>query len=46
MFGAVGNRVAELHRSAVGGLSLEALAAGEWRQLDEADLQRLFSAAA
>ncbi|WP_395794672.1 pseudouridine synthase [Aquimonas sp.] len=45
MFGAVGNRVAELHRSAVGGLSIEGLAAGEWRQLDEADLQRLFNAA-
>jgi len=45
MFGALGNHVSALHRSAVGGLSLDGLAEGEWRRLDEADLQRVFGAA-
>jgi 16S rRNA pseudouridine516 synthase len=42
MFGALGNRVVELHRSAVGALTLEGLEEGQWRRLDEADLQRVF----
>jgi 16S rRNA pseudouridine516 synthase len=44
MFAAVGNHVDALHRSRVGGLALEALAPGDWRALDAADLQRLFAA--
>lgn len=45
MFAALGNRVVELHRSAVGGLTLDGLAEGEWRRLDEGDLRRVFGAA-
>ena len=44
MFAAVGNHVQALHRSAIGGLSLGALAPGEWRTLDVGDLARLFAA--
>jgi 16S rRNA pseudouridine516 synthase len=42
MFAAVGNRVEALHRSRIGGLTLGDLAPGQWRALDDADLQRLF----
>ncbi len=42
MFAATGNRVEKLHRAAVGGLSLNGLAAGRWRILDADDLQRLW----
>ena len=42
MFAAVGNHVEALHRSRIGGLSLEGLGEGEWRLLDAADLARLF----
>jgi 16S rRNA pseudouridine516 synthase len=42
MFAAVGNHVEALHRSRVGGLELGGLTAGEWRQLDDGDLERLF----
>ena len=42
MFAAVGNHVVALHRSRIGGLELGDLPAGQWRLLDEADLQRLF----
>jgi 16S rRNA pseudouridine516 synthase len=42
MFGALGNRVVELHRSAVGALTLEGLEEGQWRRLDESDLRRVF----
>ena len=46
MVAAVGNRVEALHRSAVGGLALDAaLAPGQWRWLDAADRERLFSSA-
>ena len=45
MFAAVGNHVETLHRSAIGGLSLDALAPGEWRMLDAGDLARLFATA-
>jgi 16S rRNA pseudouridine516 synthase len=41
MFAAVGNHVEALHRAAVGGLMLGALASGEWRILTEADLALL-----
>ncbi|WP_132998852.1 16S rRNA pseudouridine(516) synthase [Luteimonas arsenica] len=44
MFAAVGNHVAALHRSEVGGLSLGDLPEGEWRSLDEAERTRLFAA--
>jgi 16S rRNA pseudouridine516 synthase len=44
MFAAVGNHVEALHRSRVGGLALGDLPAGQWRQLDEADLRKLFDA--
>lgn len=43
MFAAVGNHVAALHRSRVGGLALDGLPAGEWRMLDDADIERLFA---
>lgn len=42
MIGAAGNRVEGLHRSRVGGLMLDpALAPGQWRYLEAADLQQL-----
>ena len=43
MFAAVGNHVAALHRSQVGGLSLGDLPEGEWRMLDESDHTQLFA---
>jgi len=46
MFAAVGNHVAALHRSRVGGLSLDGLPEGQWRTLDAADLDTLFGHAA
>ena len=42
MFAAVGNHVAALHRSRVGGLALDGLEAGRWRILGEDDVARLF----
>jgi len=42
MFAAAGNHVDALHRSRIGGLGLDDLAAGEWRALDAGDLDRLF----
>jgi len=41
MVAAVGNHVAGLHRSTIGGLSLGDLAPGEWRWLEAADLEAL-----
>ena len=43
MFAATGNAVVRLHREAIGGLALEALALaeGEWRMLDDAERARL-----
>ena len=46
MFAAVGNHVTALHRSAIGGLELGALASGEWRLLEPGDRARLFGHAA
>ncbi|MBB1061523.1 pseudouridine synthase [Marilutibacter spongiae] len=46
MFAAVGNHVEALHRVRIGGLAVDGLAAGEWRALGAADLQRLFGEAA
>ena len=46
MFAAVGNHVAALHRSAVGGLDLGDLEPGQWRLLTPADRARLFGHAA
>jgi 16S rRNA pseudouridine516 synthase len=43
MFAAVGNHVETLHRSRVGGLELDDLPVGEWRMLNAADIERLFS---
>jgi 16S rRNA pseudouridine516 synthase len=43
MFAAVGNHVEQLHRSRVGGLTLGALASGQWRALDDADLANLLA---
>lgn len=42
MFAAVGNHVEALHRSQVGGLTLDDLPVGEWRILSAPDLERLF----
>ena len=44
MFAAVGNHVDALHRSAIGALTLDGLAPGEWRALTEADIARVFAA--
>ncbi|MEO8743271.1 MAG: 16S rRNA pseudouridine(516) synthase [Lysobacteraceae bacterium] len=41
MFAAVGNHVAALHRSRVGGLGLGELASGEWRTLATDEVNRL-----
>ncbi|MBJ6979981.1 16S rRNA pseudouridine(516) synthase [Luteimonas sp. MC1895] len=43
MFAAVGHHVVALHRSRVGGLSLDDLPEGEWRLLDDADRDRIFA---
>jgi 16S rRNA pseudouridine516 synthase len=45
MFAAVGNHVERLHRSRIGGLTLGALGAGEWRPLGADDLSQLFGVA-
>lgn len=42
MFAAVGNHVEALHRSRIGGLSLQDLPSGQWRALDSTDLETLF----
>ncbi len=42
MFAAVGNHVAALHRSRIGGLGLGDLPEGRWRVLEAADLAQLF----
>ena len=42
MFAAVGNHVQSVHRSRIGGLGLDDLGEGQWRQLDAADLTVLF----
>lgn len=42
MFAAIGNHVEALHRSAVGGLDLGDLPAGQWRILGEADRAVVF----
>lgn len=42
MFAAVGNHVAALERTTLGGLSLDDLPVGEWRALDDADRARMF----
>jgi 16S rRNA pseudouridine516 synthase len=39
MFAALGNHVAALHRSRIGGLTLGDLAAGQWRVLDVAQIR-------
>jgi 16S rRNA pseudouridine516 synthase len=44
MFAAVGNHVAALHRSRIGGLGLGDLPSGEWRILDDAARMELFNA--
>lgn len=43
MFAAVGNHVQTLHRSRVGGLSLDGLPEGQWRALSASDLDTLFN---
>ena len=42
MFAAVGNHVNALHRSRIGGLSLQELPSGQWRTLGAHDLEVLF----
>jgi 16S rRNA pseudouridine516 synthase len=42
MFAAVGNHVAALERTTLGGLSLADLPVGEWRALDDQDRVRMF----
>lgn len=43
MFAATGNHVQALHRSRVGGLDLQELDEGQWRQLTSSDLDTLFA---
>lgn len=44
MFAAAGNHVEALHRERLGGLTLpDDLAPGEWRLLDEAEVERIFA---
>lgn len=43
MFAATGNHVAALHRAAVGALTLDGLAPGEWRALTPDDIARVFA---
>lgn len=38
MFAAVGNRVIGLHREQIGGIKLDGLAPGEWRELNEDEI--------
>lgn len=42
MFAAVGNHVAALHRSRIGGCGLDDLPSGQWRVLEAADVAVLF----
>jgi 16S rRNA pseudouridine516 synthase len=42
MFAAVGNHVETLHRRSLGGLLLDDLPAGHWRELDDSDKARIF----
>lgn len=42
MFAAVGNHVETLRRTALGGLSLDGLPSGEWRQLTADDVHAIF----
>ncbi len=42
MFEAIGFRVAALHRERIGGLSLGNLKSGEWRKLEDDDIEKLF----
>ena len=42
MFAAVGNHVTGLHRSALGGLRLDDLAEGDWRNLEAAQIRCVF----
>ncbi|MBY0430265.1 MAG: pseudouridine synthase [Rhodospirillales bacterium] len=42
MFAAVGNHVEALHRSAVGGLSLDGLDSGQWREMSGDEVARIF----
>ncbi|GAB2489628.1 pseudouridine synthase [Arenimonas alkanexedens] len=42
MFAAVGNHVESLHRHTLGGLGLDALTPGEWRELNAADRSAIF----
>lgn len=44
MFAAVGNHVETLTRVSVGALTLEDLAEGQWRALDQDDVARIFTA--
>lgn len=45
MFAATGNHVDTLQRTAIGGLSLDALQAGAWRQLETGDIAQIFESA-
>jgi len=45
MFAATGNHVDTLHRSAIGGLALDGLAPGAWRQLEASEVARIFDSA-
>jgi 16S rRNA pseudouridine516 synthase len=44
MFAAIGNHVAALHRSRIGGLDLGDLPSGQWRMLDDTAREALFDA--
>jgi 16S rRNA pseudouridine516 synthase len=43
MFAAIGNHVETLQRTTIGGLGLDDLAPGAWRQLSESEVARIFA---
>lgn len=45
MFGKIGNHVATLHRFQLGGLDLEGIKAGEYKMLNSAEMEGIFSGA-
>lgn len=43
MFSAIGHEVVKLHRASSGGLSLGELASGEWKYLEEGEIDMIFN---
>ena len=43
MFSAIGHEVVKLHRASSGGLQLSNLPSGEWKYLEEAEIDSIFN---